>query len=169
MRMLTVILAAAVFQAESAEPHIRAAVEALQQGEASLAKKQFDSAMSYFERAIEIEPTFMEARKDLIRTELDAGQKLEAAKALTQMLEIDPDDFRSRVLLGQILLYQQQPERALAQFSAALNLEPNNADALLGFAMAASRLGMADRAKDALERGRKKYPSDARFQAKPSA
>jgi tetratricopeptide (TPR) repeat protein len=168
MRMLTLLLAVVLLQAKSDEPHIHAAAEALQQGKAAVAKKQLDSAVAYFERAIEIEPTFMEARKDLIRAELEAGQKLEAAKSLTQLLEIDPDDLRSRVLLGQILLDQQQTQRAQAQFSAALSLEPDDADALLGFAIAASRLGMTDRAKDALERGRKKYPSDPRFQPKPS-
>jgi tetratricopeptide (TPR) repeat protein len=167
MKMFSLILATALLQAKSGEPHIRAAVEALQQGEAALAQKQFDLAIGLFERAIEIEPTFLPARRDLIRAETEAGRKLETAKALTQLVEIEPDDIASRILLGQILLGQQQPERALAQFSAALALKPDSADALAGFAQTASKLGMVDRAKDAWERGRQKYPNDPRFQAKP--
>jgi tetratricopeptide (TPR) repeat protein len=167
MRVLILLLATRFLQGTTDAPHIQAAVEALQEGRAAQTKKQFDSAVSYFQKAIEIEPTFLEARKDLVRVDLDAGRRLDAAKALTQLLEIAPDDVRDRVLLGQILLEQQQWGRALAQFSAVLNFEPNDADALLGFAAAASRLGMTDRAKDALERGRKKYPTDQRFQTRP--
>jgi tetratricopeptide (TPR) repeat protein len=151
-------------QAQVSGPHIRAAVQAFEKGKAAQARKQFDSSAGLFQQAIDIEPTFIDARKALIRVDLDAGRKMDAAKAITQLLEIEPDDLSNRVLLGQFLLEQQEPERALAQFSAALNLESNNADALLGFAAAAARIGMADRAKEALERGRKRYPSDPRFQ-----
>lgn len=164
MRRIAVLLTALTLQAQSSEPHIRAAVDALQNGKAALAKKQLESAANLFQKAIEIEPTFTEARQALIHLDLAAGRRMEAAKAITQLLEIEPSDAKNRVLLGQILLEQQQPERALAQFSAALNTDPNNADALSGFAAAATKMGMIDRANEALQRGRKSYPSDARFQ-----
>lgn len=170
MKWLLFSMAVVALYTQANGPHIRAAVEAFEQGKAAEAKKQSDLAASLFQKAIDIEPTFPDARKALIHVDLQAGHRLEAAKAITQLLEIEPDDADDRVLLGQILLEQQQSERALAQFSAALNLEPNNADALLGFATAAAKVGMADRAKEALERGRKRYPSDPRFQipAKPN-
>jgi tetratricopeptide (TPR) repeat protein len=164
MRWAAVLITALTLQAQSSEPHIRAAVEALQNGKAALAKKQFESAASLFQKAIEIEPTFTEAREALIHVELAAAHRMEAAKGITQLLEIEPSDAKNRVLLGEILLEEQQPERALAQFSAALTTDPNDADVLSGFATAATRMGMTDRAKEALERGRKRFPSDPRFQ-----
>jgi tetratricopeptide (TPR) repeat protein len=164
MSWLMLLITGICLQARASGPHIKAAVEAFENGKAAQAKKQFDSAAGLFQQAIDIEPTFIDARKALIRVDLDAGHRMDSAKAITQLLEIEPDDTVDRVLLGQFLLEQQQPERALAQFSAALNLEAYNADALLGFATAAARIGMADRAKEALERGRKRYPSDPRFQ-----
>jgi tetratricopeptide (TPR) repeat protein len=167
MRCFVLLVAAMVLQAEVNQPHIRAAADAFREGQAAQATKQFEVAATFFQKAIDIEPTFMEARKDLIAVNLDAGRRLEAAKAITQFLEIEPEDTRDRVLLGQILLEQQQTERALAQFSAVLNLQPDNADALLGFAAAASKMGMQDRAREALERGRKHYPSDPRFSSLP--
>jgi tetratricopeptide (TPR) repeat protein len=154
-------------RAETHVLHIRAAAEAFKEGQSAQAAKQLNSAAASFQKAIDIEPTFTEARKALIRLDLDSGRRIEAAKAITQLLEIEPGQTAERVLLGQILLEQQQPERALAQFSAVLSTQPDNADALLGFASAASKVGMEDRAKDALEHGRKRYPSDPRFQAPP--
>jgi tetratricopeptide (TPR) repeat protein len=167
MTALVLVLASVLAQGKTDAPHIRAAVEAFHEAQTALRKKQFDSAIASFQKAVEIEPTFLEARRGLVDTQMDAGRRLEAAKALTQLLEIEPDDVSDHILLGQLLLTQQQMERALAQFSIATNLQPNNADALLGFATAASRLGLADRAKGALEIGRKKYPLDPRFQTNP--
>ena len=160
MKFLALLLAASL---QGNPPHIHAATKAFQDGSAARTNKQFDSAISFFQKVIEIEPTFIEARKSLIQVNLAADHRLEAAKALTQLLEIEPDDFSDHILLGQLLLEQRQPERALAQFSTALSYDHNNADGLLGFATAAAKLGMEDRAKDALDRGRKLYPSDQRF------
>lgn len=167
MRCLVLLWAITASYAGTNSPHIRAATDAFQAGEAARAKKQLDSAADFFRKAIHIEPTFMQAREALIRVDIEAGKKNDAAEAITEVLEIEPDDTADRILLGQILLEQKEAERALAQFSAALHAEPNNAEALLGFASAAAAVGMQDRAKEALERGRKRYPSDPRFQAIP--
>src|SRR5579872_3342010 len=136
MRGLLILWATLAFCAETNAPHIRAAADAFQSGEAARAKKQLDSAVDFFQKAIHIEPTFMQARQALIRVDIEAGRKMDSAKAITELLEIEPDDTADRILLGQILLEQKEAERALAQFSTALRTEPNNAEALLGFASA---------------------------------
>lgn len=168
MRWLLLFLSlATAIRAETNVLHIHAAAKAFKEGQSAQADKQLNAAAALYRKAIDIEPTFTEARKALVRVDLDSGRRIEAAKAITQLLEIEPGQTAERILLGQILLEQQQPERALAQFSAVLTAQPDNADALLGFASAAAKVGMGDRAKDALERGRKRYPSDPRFQAQP--
>jgi tetratricopeptide (TPR) repeat protein len=149
--------------------HILAAEAAYEAGKRAQVEKQWQRATEYFLRAIEIEPTFLDARKDLIAVYLDSSRRLDAAAAITQLLEIEPDAQKCRVLLGQILLEQKQPEKALAQFSLVLKREPYNADGLLGFAAAARQVGMTDRADDALERGRQHYPGDDRFKSSPAA
>lgn len=161
--LVVLLLAMALLGADRSEPHIQAAANAFHAGKAEAAEGKLDAAITSFQNAIDIEPTFTEARKALIQANIDAGHKLDAARALSQLLEIEPGDFNDRILLGQLLLDQQQPERALAQFSEALKLVPKNADALLGFAQAAAKAGMEDRAREALDRGRKLYPSDRRF------
>jgi tetratricopeptide (TPR) repeat protein len=154
---------------EAATPHIKAALAAYETGRTAQSEKQFQRASDNFRKAIEIEPTFLDAHEALITVYLDSGQRLEAAASITRFLEIKADAIHYRILLGQILLEQKQAERALAQFSFALIKDPYNVDGLLGFASAAREMGMEDRATAALERGRKHYPYDERFKgASPS-
>lgn len=98
---------------------------------------------------------------------LDSGRRLDGAAAITQFIEMQPDAIQYGVILGQILIEQKQPEKALAQFSLVLKRDPYNADGLLGFASAATQMGMRDRATEAIERGRKRYPQDERFKNAP--
>jgi tetratricopeptide (TPR) repeat protein len=167
VRLIALLVAAALVCGAAEEPHIRAAASAFESGKAAMRDKQWQKAAELFRGAIEIEPTYRDAHESLIQTYLDGGDSLKAAESITKFLEIWPDVARYRLVLGRILLESQQPERALAQFSIALNGDPANAEALLGFAAAASRTGMEDRARDALDRGRKLYPSDERFRSKP--
>ena len=154
--------------AESVKPHIKAALAAYEAGKAAEHEKRFQDAVDSFNRAIEIEPTFLEAHERLIEVNLDAGRRVEAAACITRFLEIQPTSVPYRNTLGNILLEQKQTERALAQFSLVLQRDPFNADGLLGFATAARQSGMEDRAADAIERGRKHYPLDERFKNVPS-
>lgn len=149
-------------------PHIRAAEAAYEAGKQAQIEKQSQRAAESFLQAIEIEPTFLEAREELITIYFDSDRHLDAAAAITQLLEIKPDAQKYRLMLGQILLEQKQPEKALAQFSLILKREPYNAGGLLGFATAARQVGMKDRADAALERGRQHYPGDDRFKNSPA-
>jgi tetratricopeptide (TPR) repeat protein len=150
-------------------PHIRAAERAYEAGKQAQIDKRWQLAGESFLRAIEIEPTFLEAREALIAVYIDSGRRLDAGAAITQLLEIEPDAQKYRLLLGQILLEQKQPEKALAQFSLVLKREPYNADGLLGLAAAARQVGMKDRAEAALRRGRQHYPGDDRFNGPPNS
>jgi tetratricopeptide (TPR) repeat protein len=163
MRALALLVAAATLAFAAEEPHIHAAAAAYEAARSAQRGGQLQRAEDLFRNAIEIEPTFREAHEGLIRVNLDTGRRAEAAAAITRFLEIEPGAVQYRLVLGRILLELQQPERALAQFSILLGTGPASADALLGFASAAKRMGMQDRAQEALDRGRKLFPSDERF------
>jgi tetratricopeptide (TPR) repeat protein len=166
MRFLILLcFSAAISPGQTETSHIKAAQAAYDAGRTAQHDKQFQRASDLFRKAIEIEPTFVHAHEALISTCLESGRRLDAAAAITQFLEIRPDLIQYRVSLGQILLEQKQAARALAQFSEILRKEPFNADGLLGFAAAATQMEMQDRATEAIERGRKRYPHDERFRA----
>jgi len=166
VRPRTFVLILVLISSATAESlHIRAAEDAYEKGRVAQRQKQREAAIGFFKEAIQTEPTFTAAREALIQANLNAGYPLEAAAAITQLLQIEPGDVRNRLALAQILLDQHQTERALAQFSTILNIDPNNADALWGFASAARQLGMQARAGEALDRGRRHFPLDVRFKA----
>jgi len=143
--------------------HVKSALSTYEAAQSAIQKNQTSDAITLLRKAIEIEPTFLDAFEALADQLLKGGKSAEAGAAMTQLLEIDPDATHYRVLLGQLLLKEKQAQRALAQFSLALKHEPGNAEALLGFATAAKQVGMNDRATQALQRGRKLYPADERF------
>jgi tetratricopeptide (TPR) repeat protein len=153
--------------AETGPPHIKAALAAFQAGVAAQRDQASEKAIGFFLNAIEIEPTFLDPRYALIETYQKAGRRVEAAAAITQLLEIEPSASHYRLILAQILLDEKQPDRALAQFSYFLKSDPYNADGLLGFASAARQAGMEDRASEAIELGKKRYPQDERFKNWP--
>jgi tetratricopeptide (TPR) repeat protein len=155
----------ALHQNQTQVPHIRVAQSAYEEGKQAQSAREFQRAADCFRKAIDIEPTFLDAHEALIATYVNSGQPLNAAAAITQLLEIEPNALKYRVQLGYILLEQKQPDKALAQFSLVLKRDPYNPEGLLGFAAAASEVGMKERANAALERGRKRYPADERFKS----
>ena len=168
MKGLLLILAiGGLLAAEPRPPHIKAALAAFQAGVSAQRDHSFAKAIELFMNAIEIEPTFLEPRYSLIDVYQSAGKRAEAAAAITQLLEIEPSAAHYRLILAQMLLDEKQPDRALAQFSYFLKSDPYNPDGLLGFASAARQVGMADRASEAIELGKKRYPQDERFKNWP--
>jgi predicted Zn-dependent protease len=82
-------------------------------------------------------------RPDDATAALHEGQALEklhdlagARAALESSLKLVPGQFPARLLLGQTYLGLKDPKAAEDQFEAALLLQPNNPDALLGVATA---------------------------------
>jgi tetratricopeptide (TPR) repeat protein len=161
--LLAVVFAGIAWADATTAFHILAAANACEQGKAELRSMHFQTAIEDFRRAIKIEPTYLEAFEGLIDALLKTQDREQAAAALTQLLEIEPDRSKDRITLGQLLLQEQQAQRALAQFAYVLHLEPTNADALFGFATAAKGAGMPDRAAEALAKGRREHPQDPRF------
>jgi tetratricopeptide (TPR) repeat protein len=184
MRLAVVFLALSAAVLAQAGLHIREAVAAYTAGKAAEGKGRHEDAASLFRKALAIEPTYVEAHEGLIEAYLRSDRQPDAEAAMTRLLEIEPQLAKYRVLLGTLLLKDNQAQRALAQFSAALQSDADQSDAdqsdadqsdadqagaLLGFASAAQQLGMNDRAADALERGRKRYPRDTRFKPQPAS
>jgi tetratricopeptide (TPR) repeat protein len=163
MAPLLLLFVSSLKPADANAPHIKAAQAAYQAGKAALLKKQPAAAAELLRKAIKIEPTFLDAYRDLIVALGASGDRLEAAAVITRLLEIEPAANHYRLLLAQILLAEKQWDRSLAQFSLLLRDDPFNADALSGFAAAAKSLGMESRASDALAKGRERYPLDKRF------
>ncbi len=163
MTLLIVLYVALFSAAEQPAPHVKAAEAAYKKGEASRSLLNWSSAEASYLRAIDIEPTYIEAYRGLIAVYRATSRTAECAQILTRLLQIQPDSVGDRLVLGGILMDGREWMRALAQFTEAVRLDPQNADALYWFARAAEESGMTDRAREAAELGRKRFPQDKRF------
>ena len=80
----------------------------------------------------------------------------DSTAALTNALEVNPDDTDARIRLGYFLGAPQQmlvPDLSASkrQFEKVLELEPNNLEAMLQLGLAEFRLGKADKAAERFE------------------
>ncbi|MYC75006.1 tetratricopeptide repeat protein [Candidatus Poribacteria bacterium] len=80
----------------------------------------------------------------------------DSTTALTNALEVNPDDTEARIRLGYFLGAPQQmlvPDLSASkrQFEQVLELEPNNLEAMLQLGLAEFRLGEADKAAERFE------------------
>ena len=142
---------------------LRQRCRAFQAGVAAQRDHSSEKAIGLFLNAIEIEPTFLDPRYALIDAYQNEGKRVEAASAITQLLEIEPSASHYRLILAQMLLEEKQPDRALAQFSYFFKSDPYNADGLFGLALRSPATGYGRPRTEAIELGRKHHPQDERF------
>ncbi len=83
-----------------------------------------------------------------------AENRAEAVRALHQAIQLNPKDARSFALLGQLELDSGKPERAEAEWRAALKIDPENPTALYQLGLAYQRQGKATEAKRLLDKFR---------------
>jgi len=162
MNLLLAFWASWSLAADQAPVHIKAAELAFRQAEAGCAARDWNSAEKQYLRAIDIEPTLMEAYRGLVELYMATNRPTEAGAMLTRILQIEPSSPKDRVLLGNLLLQAGQPMRALAQFGTAMQVSADG-DSLYGFAQAAEASGMRDKAMETATRGAKEFPKDLRF------
>ena len=83
-----------------------------------------------------------------------AGRHSEAVDLLETALAVDPRNRPAFILLGRVSQAQRLPGKAIRFYSLALQLEPNDVDALAGQGEAFVQRGAIERAKKNLERVR---------------
>jgi tetratricopeptide (TPR) repeat protein len=129
-----------------AEDHVRTAFEFYQKAVEASKTGDLKTAEAAFLRAIAIEPTYMEAYRQLAGIYVDTKRPEQAGFILTRLLQMEPDWIPERLQLAQLLAEAGEWPRALGQYNIALRLAPDNSAAACGFAEAAWKNGMKDRA-----------------------
>ena len=124
----------------------------------------YGKAIPAYNQGLEIDPNFTEIRYDLISALIMTGKWEQATQEMQKIAgsrtaRLSPDYFK---LQGFILLWQKQPEKALAYFRKALNMEPNNRAVLLNTGAALSLLNSYSNAEMFLKKAVKASPGDIR-------
>src|SRR5271165_4196646 len=95
-------------------------------GLAFLRNEQRDGARMHFQKALEINPNYVEARSNLGLVLFQEGQLDEAVAQYQKALEIDPNSLVTHANLGNALFKKRQLREAIAQYQKASELDPNS-------------------------------------------
>ncbi len=107
-----------------------------------LRMKRFDKALEALKRYVEIDPESIKARLALGGFCLAAERYDEALSHIREAIRLDPNIAEAHALLGRYhLIASDDPEKALESFTAALQIDKNNMDALFGLSMTYGRMG----------------------------
>jgi len=126
-------------------------VDSLRRG----SRESLEQARPLFERALEIDPGFARAYTGLSLTHFNEWSCLawdrweenerRAYDYAQQGAGLDPSDHMTQFVLGRILLYRRDFERAERHLARAESLNPNDADMLAHLAFSDACLGEAER------------------------
>jgi DNA-binding SARP family transcriptional activator len=118
-------------------------------------RESLEQARPLFERALELDPGFARAYTGLSLTHFNEWSCLAwdrweenercAYEYAEQGAGMDPSDHMTQFVLGRILLYRREFERAERHLTRAESLNPNDADMLAHLAFSDACLGEADR------------------------
>ncbi|HXE10894.1 MAG TPA: tetratricopeptide repeat protein [Bryobacteraceae bacterium] len=123
--------------------------------EALLHQGKLDESRPHFERAAAMDASLKSFLLELAVALVDKNRTADAILILEQF----PDDVGAREKLGQIYLKAKQPEKAVPQFEAAVQLSPTTANKV-ALATAYMRSNQQPRALPLLEEALAKSPND---------
>jgi tetratricopeptide (TPR) repeat protein len=130
-------------------------------GEAYHAAGDIESAIRFFQRAVDLEKYNLEFRNKLASAEMDAGKNEDARKNFEFILHENPEFTSAWINLGYLLLsVDHNVSAADLLYDKALALDPDNEQALLNKAGTLMYLGKKSEAKKILQRILKVNPEN---------
>lgn len=144
-------------KAVSVEPQNLEAREAI--AKFYLAQKQFDKAETAYKQLVEVQENSPESRLELADFYSQVGREDDALSVLNEIVAEFPEYARARYRLGEIYLDRKENEKVIEQVTQLLDLNNNDADALMLRARVNLQENKSDEAVKDLEEVLKKQPS----------
>lgn len=123
-----------------------------------------DEAITWFQRALDIQPTSELVHRDLGRALSRSGNFVQAREVLEQGICLHPDSADLQVCLGNLLLEQRQPAQAITCFQHALSKGCTEAGVHAGLGTAHHSLGQLEQAMASYRNAIRLAPQDALLQ-----
>jgi len=132
-------------------------------GTVLVSQQKFDQARHHFEEAIKIAPRFTEAIGNLGALFMEQRQLDEAIYNFHRVIQLsekypDPTAYNN---LGMALQLQGKPQEAIENYTKALDIDPDSANANYNMAMTLRSQGKFDRALDYYRRAMELSPDNA--------
>jgi tetratricopeptide (TPR) repeat protein len=117
-------------------------------------QKKSSEALALFERALSLGVGADEAAvwRNIGNARAQLFEREGALEAYERSIQIEPNDARTRLALGQFLLDKDDPQKAIVHLRAAVDLEPKLPSALASLGRAYRRLGDTTSAVEILKR-----------------
>jgi len=131
--VLLICAAAAMFTGCSRDPNVRKQ-KYLESGQRYFDKGRYREAAIQFENAIQVDPRFAEAHYRLALTEMKFQQWNPAFQELTTTLEIQPDNYKARLEIANLLVANRQLKDAKDHLDLLAQKQPNNPEVLAAIA-----------------------------------
>lgn len=128
-------------------------------------------ALSYYQRAIDLDPDFAEAHAGIARIAVDvwrnhytflwsgAVARKIAYDAAGQALRLDPDNARAHIVLALLQLVDGRPVEAQASARNAVGIEPNHAETLGNASLVLAHVGARTEALAGLDKALRLEPA----------
>lgn len=157
-RVLSVAVAVAITAlACSGDPAVKKQ-QYLESGNRYFDQGKYAEAIVEYLNAVEIDATFGPARKRLAEAYARTGDNPGALREFVRAADLLPSDLSVQLNAGRLLLAGRKPGDALGRADAALEIEPDNIDALVLRGNALSGLNSFEEALDAIDEAIKLDP-----------
>jgi tetratricopeptide (TPR) repeat protein len=113
----------------AADAAVEQALAANNRGVADMSRSEFAKAADEFQRALQLDPSFIEAHANLGIAQYAGNDYTNAQKTLNDVLQSDPGNLYAHYVLGLISKNQGQYEAALKQFQFVLSRDATDKDA----------------------------------------
>jgi tetratricopeptide (TPR) repeat protein len=135
-------------------------------GNANYFLKNYEDAISDYKRALDLDPSYVDANKNLAIAYRDAGKYFgekkndlnKAIKYLNEAYKMTPEDYETVRLLGVAFAVSGNNEKAISYFLKAIELEPGNAGAYKNLGNAYFNSGNSEKGKYYHEKAKKLDP-----------
>ncbi len=123
-------------------------------GELHYQIQQFDNAIKYYTQANKVKPDDYPVIVNLGNASFDASKFEEAEKWYARALELKPDDVSVRTDMGLTYIFRQPPDydRAVADFTKSLEIDPKHPQTLQNLVVAYTKKGDVPNANATLAR-----------------
>lgn len=87
-----------------------------------------DVAQRFFEQAVTLDPDYIDAKLELVRLNLSAGDTTSARTQLNAVLAIDPDNIKARSALAESHIVDNDIRAAITAYEKLVDTTPDNLD-----------------------------------------
>lgn len=146
----------------SRDPNVRKQ-KYLASGQRYMEKGKYQEAAIQFSNALQVDRNLAEAHYQLAQAYLKMGTWSSAFGELSRTVELQPQNIKPRIDMGNLLLAARQIDKAGEQAAAIIAIDPNNPDAHALLSGIASAKGKKDEALAEINRALELDPNRANF------